>query len=128
MSSISSVITGGFGVPGSASLVITDGYGTAGVFVPPVVTSSPGGVRRARFLRRAPRLPWEQEEEESPVTVAPVKRKRIQLPVAKAQERMGPIPIQTMREISAPVITIPELGTATLKAIEDEDEDWLFLI
>ncbi len=27
MASVSSVITGGFGVPGSASLVITDGYG-----------------------------------------------------------------------------------------------------
>lgn len=36
MASISSVITGGFGVPGSASLVITDGYGTAGTLPPTV--------------------------------------------------------------------------------------------
>ena len=34
MASISSVITGGFGVPGSAFLVITDGFGTAGVAPP----------------------------------------------------------------------------------------------
>lgn len=37
MASISSVITGGFGVPGSASLVITEGFGTAGVAPPPSV-------------------------------------------------------------------------------------------
>lgn len=59
MASISSVITGGFGVPGSAALVITDGYGTAGVVVPPTATNivSAGGVlfksgkRRNKVIR-----------------------------------------------------------------------------
>lgn len=60
MASISSVITSGFGVPGSASLVITDGYGTAGVVVPPVVVQnivSAGGAlfkdkrRKSRVIR-----------------------------------------------------------------------------
>jgi len=41
VASISSVITGGFGVPGSASLIITDGYGTAGVT--PIVVADAGG-------------------------------------------------------------------------------------
>jgi hypothetical protein len=45
VASISSVITGGFGVPGSASLVITDGFGS-GATAP--VTSLSGRRRRGR--------------------------------------------------------------------------------
>jgi hypothetical protein len=38
----------------------------------------------------------------------------------------GAIPIQTLKEIPAPVIHVPEFGAVTLD-IEDDD-DWLWLI
>jgi hypothetical protein len=65
------------------------------------------------------------EDEEKPVSVVPVKRRRIKLPPAKVQEAIAPIPIQTIREISAPVISVPDLGIAEL---EEEDDDFLWLI
>lgn len=46
MSSISSVITGGFGIPGSAALVITDGYGVGAA----VATTLVGRRRRRRRI------------------------------------------------------------------------------
>lgn len=130
MASISSVITGGFGVPGSASLVITDGYGTAGVTPPPAPSSSVGGVRRG-FLRRsykAPILPWERIPDE-PVVIAKPARKRIRMPAVEAIRKAtdGAIPIETVREIAAPVISIPEIGAAVLADIDD-DEDLIWLI
>jgi hypothetical protein len=129
VASISSVITGGFGV--SAPLIITDGFGTEGVFIPPVVQDEPTGFRRSRFLRLSskdyPRLPWEvADEPEAEVHIAPAKRKRIQLPPVKVQKDLGPIPIQTVREISAPAITIPSVGTAVLD--DDDDDLMLWLI
>lgn len=99
------------------------------VAAPAPEPATPSGVRHSRFLRRAsknaPRLPWEKEDEQ-PIIVAQPKRKRIPLPVVEAlKEVAGPLPIETIREISAPVITIPDIGKAVL---EDEDEDWLWLI
>lgn len=97
---------------------------------PPEPTPQPernAGVRRARFLRRAPRLPWEQvDEEEKVVSVAPAKRRRIRLPEVEAvRDAVGDaIPVQTVREISAPRIYVPDLGIAEL----DDDEDILWLI
>jgi len=49
------------------------------------------------------------------------------MPAVKAmREATGyALPIQTVREIQAPVIAIPDIG----KAVVDEDEDdWLWLI
>jgi hypothetical protein len=96
------------------------------------VATTPGGVKKkpqSRFLRRSskdvPRLPWELDDEPE-ITIAPPKRKRIQLPPAKVREALGPIPIQTVREISAPVITIPSVGTAVLD--DDDDDELLWLI
>lgn len=104
-----------------------------GLFTPTTTTTpTPGGVRRPRFLRRAPKLPWEHEdvEEQEQITVAPPRRKRIPLPVVETLRKTvgDAIPIQTVKEIDAPSITIPELGTAVLQAAEDDDEDWLWLI
>lgn len=114
------------------SLGLIDGASEGVAPVSPEPAARPG-VKRARFLRRSAkdvyRFPWEQEDAPEAVVVAPAKRKRIPLPVVAALEKAaGPIPIQTVREISAPAISIPELGTAVLQAIEDEDEDWLWLI
>jgi hypothetical protein len=96
----------------------------------PVVTTTttPGGVRRHRFLRRAPKLPWEQEEQAEQIVIAPTKRKRIPMPAIEAMRTAtgGAIPIQTVKEIAAPSIAIPDVGKAVLD--DDEDEDWLWMI
>ena len=110
------------------TLELIDGASDAAT---PVVTTTttPGGVRRHRFLRRAPKLPWEREEEQSEqITIAPPKRKRIPLPAIAAMRQAtdGAIPIQTVQEIVAPSITIPDVGKAVLE--DDDDEDWLWLI
>ena len=109
-------------------LELIDGASPAAVVA--ATTTSPGGIRRARFLRRAPKLPWEEEDESPQITVAPPRRKRISMPAVQAMRRAteNAIPIQTFKEISAPSITIPEIGTAVLQAIEDDEDDWLWLI
>lgn len=123
--SIASVITGGFGPPGSASLVITDGFATAGATPPPAATTTPGGVRRSRFLRRGPRLPGYDPEPEQPAVVVREqhRRKRVRAPLiehpALPDLAVPPIP-QTV-----PIATrlyVPELGTAILAEIDDEEE------
>jgi hypothetical protein len=109
------------------ALELIDGAGPVAAVV--TTTTTPGGVRRARFLRRAPKLPWEHDEEpEEQITVAPPKRKRIPMPAVRAMREAtgGAIPIQTIKEIPAPVIHVPEFGAVTLD-IEDDD-DWLWLI
>ena len=99
-------------------------YGTA---------STSSGVRRARFLRRAPRLPWEEQEEvqeDKPIIVAPPRKQRIKMPAIEAiRSNLKPIPIEAVKTIDAPIIVIPELGAAHLQQLEDdEDDDWLWLI
>lgn len=128
--SISSVITMGFGAPGSASLVITDGYGQAAAAPVVTATTTAGVGRRHRFLRRAPRLPWERDEQietVQDVVVAKPKRKRISMPAAaEIRSEIGPIPLQAVTEVIAPAITVPDLGKAALD--DDDDEDlmlWL---
>lgn len=95
---------------------------------PPATTTTPPGMRRARFLRRSHRLPWEQDfsEETEQITVAPPRRQRIKMPPAVVQA-VKPIPIETVKEISAPSITIPEIGTANLD-LDDDDDDLLWLM
>jgi len=94
-----------------------------------VVLDRPSGVRRtARFLRRAPpKLPWEIEEEDQSADVAIKRSRRIRLPIAKRAAAEIAAPIQTIREIAAPIIAAPKRATAS-KAIEDDDEEWLLLI
>jgi hypothetical protein len=106
------------------------GTGTLYGVSPGTARTTNAGVRRARFLRRSHRLPWEEEEtDEQQITVATPKRKRIALPaVEEIKEVAKDIPIQTIREISAPSITIPEIGTAVLEAMDDDDDEWLWLI
>ena len=122
--SIASVITGGFGAPGNASLVITDGYATAGAIPPPVATATPGGVRRSRFLRRGPRLPgYDPEPEQPAVVVHEPRRKRVRAPVVQHP----PFPDVAVPHIpqavpSATRISVPVLGTAVLAEIDDEEE------
>jgi hypothetical protein len=65
------------------------------------------------------------DEDEEVVSVAPARRKRIALPPVQVQEAIAPIPIQTIREIAAPVISIPDIGIAEL---EDDEDDFLWLI
>lgn len=74
--SIASVITCGFGVPGSASLVITDGYSTAAVAPPVVTTTQTGGGgsrrRRGRVIRYSDFESREELERAMRVVLAPV--------------------------------------------------------
>lgn len=106
------------------------GDGGDGVPPEPPPSTSVGGVRRG-FLRRsykAPILPWERIPDE-PVIVAKPARKRIRMPAVEAIRKAtdSAIPIQAVREISAPVISIPEIGAAVLADIDD-DEDLIWLI
>lgn len=91
-----------------------------------VVTSTTGGVRRHRFLRRGPRLPWEDKETEEkrdePVVVAKSKRKRIKLPAEVKQAAAEAIPLETHITIDAPKIKLPGVGTAVLQVPDDEEE------
>lgn len=129
--SISSVITQGFGPPGDVYLVITDGFGTAaGAYVPPppVIVSTGGGVRKARFLRRGPRLPWDEPEESDVVTVEEPpkrKRKRIKLPAEVIEVVQDAIPVQAYIEVPMPRIVIPDVPVSL---DDEEDDDWLMMV
>jgi hypothetical protein len=132
----SGIVTGvgeviGAGYRTSEGSGVVEGTGTVIGASLSTARTAGGGVRRARFLRRAPRLPWEEDPEEtqeSPqVTVDPPKRKRIRMPALEAIRSAKPIPIQTIKAIDAPSISIPELGTAQVQ-IDDDDDDWLWLI
>ncbi len=126
--SISSVITAGFGAPGSAALVITDGFGQGATIVVPTAPTTQPGVGRARFLRRGPRLPWDKEDEVTvPEQVVVRSRiKKIPLPIVQKMEAAtSPIPIQPNKHLDGIQITIPAIGTATLANQEDDEEDIL---
>lgn len=105
-------------------LELIDGASPAPV-VSAAVTSV-HGKRRHTFLRRGPRLPWddsERSEDKQPDVVVVSKRKRVKLPPA-AVEEIRPIPIQTVKEISGVQITVPDVGTARLaKQVQDEEDD-----
>jgi len=98
--------------------------GEGGAAPPVVVTTTvPGVVRRARFLRRGPKLPWEEDEiQDVPVTVTEVrKRKRIKLP-KEIVEAVDGIPIQASVEVPELRINVPSVGSAVLRAPDDEEE------
>ena len=90
-----------------------------------VAVSSASGVRRHRFLRRGPKLPWEDIEEETPderVVVAKSIRRRIKLPAEIRKAATEAIPVATSITIDAPQIKLPGVGTATLSIPDDEEE------
>jgi len=81
-------------------------------------------VRRHGFLRRGPRLPWDErkKEDQSEQVVVKSRKIRVQLPKVVVEE-IKPIPIQTVKEIAAVEITVPGLGKAVLAKIDQEEED-----
>ena len=112
------------------TLGLIDGASAAQVPVAPDV-SAPSGVRHSRFLRRGPKLPWEEiEEVTDDGVVVKSRRKRIPLPQVQRMERLvAPIPVERFKDLPAIEITIPELGSARLeKYDEDEEDDLLWLI
>lgn len=93
----------------------------------PVVTTTQGGVRRSRFLRRGPRLPWDQSDEPEVVRVqdAPKpKRKRIKLPAEVIETVEDAIPVQAYVEVPMPRVIVPDIPVD----FDDEDDDWLMMI
>lgn len=102
-------------------------WGDGGDQAPVVTATQPtSGVRHSRFLRRGPRLPWEEVVEEvvtdDGVVVAKPVRRRIKLP-REIRETLAEshIPFQTHVVIDAPIIRMPGVGTAVLR-IDDEEE------
>ena len=90
-----------------------------------VAVSSASGVRRHRFLRRGPKLPWEDIEDETPderVVVAKSIRRRIKLPAEVRKAAAEALPVATSITIDAPQIKLPGVGTATLSIPDDEEE------
>ena len=92
-----------------------------------VVAKSGGGLRipRRGYLRRGPKLPWDeepQEEREEQVVVAKSKRQRIKLPEEIKEVLADAIPVATHTVIDAPRIKIPSVGTAVLHTPDDEEE------
>lgn len=109
------------------------GDGGDGTPPEPPVTATPetSGIRHSRFLRRGPKLPWEEiEEVTDDGVVVKSRRKRIPLPQIQRIERIvSPIPVERFKELPAVEITIPELGTARLERYdEDEEDELLWLI
>lgn len=93
---------------------------------PPVVTQIDGGVRRSRFLRRGPRLPWEHEDE--PAQVVRVedrpKRRRIKLPKEVIETVQDAMPVQAYVEMPLPRVVIPDVPVV----FDDDDDDDLLLM
>ena len=90
-----------------------------------VAVSSASGVRRHRFLRRGPKLPWDEVEKEKadePVIVAKSIRRRIKLPAEVRKAAVEALPVATSITIDAPHIKLPGVGTATLSIPDDEEE------
>jgi hypothetical protein len=82
----------------------------------------------ARFLRRAPKLPWEQDDEpaQQDVVVAKPRRKRIKLPETEALQAVAAdVPVQLVTEITGTVIRVPDIP---VNLDDDEDEAILWLI
>ena len=96
--------------------------------VPPVIVSrgTPDGIRRARFLRRGPRLPLEEEDEpaQAAVTVREVRRKRIRLPKEVIETVEDAIPVQAYVEVKMPRIIVPDIPVD----FDDDDDDLLMMI
>ncbi len=85
----------------------------------------PGGVRQARYLRRAPKLPWDVEEEAPVVTVTEnPRRKRIKLPREVIETVQDAIPVQAYVEIPLPQVIIPDVPVQRT----DDDDDLLLMI
>ncbi|HSQ91557.1 MAG TPA: hypothetical protein VLM19_05235 [Nitrospiraceae bacterium] len=109
------------------TLRLIKGAGAAAAVV--AATTTPGGVHRGRFLRRGPKLPWDIEEtQDEQVVIAKPRRKRIRLPAEVRAAVEETIPIQATREIPAPWITVPGVGTATLVINDDEEQAVLMAI
>ena len=107
--------------------------GASGVAAAVASTTTPGGVHRGRFLRRGPKLPWDdiEERKETPdeqVVIAKPRRRRIKLPQEVRAAVAGAIPIQETVEIAAPRITVPGIGSAVLKINDDEEQAVLMAI
>lgn len=107
------------------TLELIDGAGSVQAPVAPT-PSTPSGVRHSRFLRRGPKLPWEEiEEVTNDGVVVKSRRKRIPLPEVHRLERlMGPVPIERYKELPAVEIISP-LGTARLEKYDEDEEDEL---
>ena len=102
--------------------------GEDAVAVAPAAATAAGRSRHRGFLRRGPRLPWEEEDavDEKPaaadaVIVAKPRQRRIKLPALQIAAVKDDIPIRMVYEIEAPSITVPDLGTAVLRLDEDDD-------
>jgi hypothetical protein len=110
------------------TLELIDGATSVVASVTPPSTT-PGGVGRARFLRRGPKLPWDKDEEtqeQEQEVVVKSRRKRIPLPVVQQmREAVSPIPVQTIKHLDGIQIIVPSIGTATLAKTDDEEEDLL---
>lgn len=90
------------------------------------VESAVSGVRRHRFLRRAPKLPWEEQQKEiarEQVVVSRPKRRRVKLPQVVEEAVAATVPVQTVQTLDAPKITIPSVGTATLRTKDYSDPE-----
>lgn len=110
-------------------------WGDGGDGTPPeppvVVIPETSGIRHSRFLRRGPRLPWDEiEEVTDDGVVVKSRRKRIALPEVQRMERLvAPIPVERFKDLPAIEIKIPELGSARLeKYDEDEEDDLLWMM
>lgn len=107
-------------------LELIDGA-TSVVEAQPEVSTTPGGVRGPRFLRRSKRheLPWEQEETNDVV----VKSRRVSIPklaIKRMEQAVAPIPVAKFQDLPAIEIRLPSVGVAKLE--DDDEDDLLWLI
>ena len=87
-------------------------------------TTTQSGVRRARFLRRGPKLPWEEEIPDEVVTVTeiPSKRKRIKLPKEVIDTIKDSVPIEAANaRLPDLEINIPSVGKTRVRIDYDEE-------
>lgn len=123
MPSVYAIVTRGFGTFAGVADVPTRGFGTGAAPPAPAVTQS-GGVKQRLYRARGPLLPWEKIKEQD-VVVAKTKRKRIKVTdeqAAAVGALAGVVPHETFKEVAAPSIHVPWLGTAILADIDDDDE------
>jgi len=103
--------------------------GASSSAAPPIIpTIISSGVRRSRFLRRGPRLPWDETPEEV-VTIEEVaqgpRRKRIRLP-KEVIAAASPMQIEVdSAQMPAFKIHVPDVGAAIVK--QDDEEEAIIL-